>query len=120
MPTTLLNLIRIANREFRDFFEEVSRVATGVERPSVAFVRIQQVARRLEQVGKLLERPLRLADWTGFAGREIAEYQENLRRLRNALETIQYALLAERSHLQNVWANLQAASAWAATLKQTS
>jgi len=119
MDNTLLDVIRTANREFRNFFEEISRTDISVMKSSSAPGRIEKIGRRLEQVGEILARTPRVSDLPSDGSREIAKYEENLKQLRTSLESIQYSLLVERSHLENVRANLRAASAWAASLKET-
>ena len=57
---------------------------------------------------------------TPDAAYEALKYRENLKSLRSTMETLQFSLLAEKARLENVRANLQAARAWAKSLREIS
>ncbi len=116
MPTKFVQLIRAVNGEFRGFFHSAgpadsSDTALGSEQ-------IERLTKRLEQVGEQLGRALPPAQQTAEGRAEIAQYVENLKKLRSAVEAFQSSLLVRRSQLQADQKHLQAASAWATSYKE--
>ena len=75
---------------------------------------------RLQQVSKFLATESWSALQAPEAEHEILKYRENLKALRSIMETLQFSLLAEKARLENVGANLQAAHAWATSLREIS
>jgi hypothetical protein len=120
MSNELLDVIRIANREFQEFIEQVSQNGAKVVGTRGAARRLERVDLRLKQVAQFLGGGLRPAALEPEAAYEVLKYRENLKNLRNAMETLQFSLLAEKSRLENVRANMQAACAWAVSLREIS
>ena len=54
------------------------------------------------------------------AAHEILKYRENLKTLRNVIEKLQLSLLAEKGKIENLRANMRAARAWAAAVREIS
>lgn len=119
MNTEMLNAIRLANKEFQDFIEQVARHGEKIVESRGAMRRLGKVNLRLQEVSKLLagsNPPVRARE----AEFEVLKYRDNLKSLRGVMETLQFLLLGEKARLENVRANLQAACAWAASLREIS
>jgi hypothetical protein len=120
MNNRLLDVIRMANREFQEFINQVSQNGAKVVESRGAGHRLEKVDLRLQEVSKFLaagSRPSADAPEVEF---EVLKYRENLKALRTTVETLQFSLLAEKARLENVRANMQAARAWAASLREIS
>ncbi len=120
MDNGLLDVIRNANREFREFINLVSENGARVVESRGAAYRLEKVDLRLQQVSKFLaagSRPSADAPEVEF---EVLKYRENMKALRNTVETLQFSLVAEKARLENVRANMQAARAWAASVREIS
>jgi hypothetical protein len=120
MNNGLLDVIRIANREFQEFVNQVSENGAKVVETCGAAHRLEKVDLRLQQVSKFLaagSRPSADAPEVAF---EVLKYRENLKALRATVETLQSLLLAEKARMENVRANMQAACAWATSLREIS
>jgi division protein CdvB (Snf7/Vps24/ESCRT-III family) len=120
MNHKLLDTIRIANREFRDFIDQVAQSGAQIVESRGAIRRLEKVNLRLQDVSQFLAAESRPSAPEPEAAYEVMKYRENLRALRNAMETLQFSLLAEKARLENVRANMQAACAWATSLRETS
>jgi hypothetical protein len=120
MDSKLRDIIRIANREFQEFIGEVSQNSLKGAELRGAARRLRKVALRLKQVDRYLTERAGSATNALQSEQEFLTYAENLKALRGVLETLQSSLLAQKSSSDNVHANLRAASAWAASLRQTS
>jgi hypothetical protein len=120
MSDRFLEIIRMANREFQEFIDEVAKNGAKVAKTRGAVRRLEKVAHRLSHVDGFLAQ--RAGPNLGGAESEfeILKYRENLKALKGVLETLQYSLLVEKSRIENTRANVQAASAWAQSLRQTS
>ena len=119
MEGASFDILRIANKEIRNFIDEASSQPGKAVESRWAIRRLEKVAKRIQQAGKVLDqkRP--------FLGRtpteaEFLEYAETLRKLGALLEGLQHSLLVERSQLGNIRANLECASSWAASLRELS
>lgn len=119
MDARLVNAVRIANREFQDFIDAVANDGPNIAKSAEAVRRLRKIARRLSQVDRYLAHP-KASPATPDSEHEILQYRENLKALKKAIETLQYALLAEKSQIENTRANMKSASAWAHSLRQTS
>jgi hypothetical protein len=120
MNNKLRDIIRIANREFHDFIAEASQNGPkGTDLGRIAR-RLGKVALRLKQVDRYLAESAESGTKALESEPEILTYAENLKALRGVLETLQSTLLAQKSESGNIRTNLQAASAWATSLRQTS
>ena len=120
MDSELLNLIRTANREFQDFTDRASRDGAKVVATRGATHRLEKLDARLTQISQHLDAaPAAVAD-EPEAAYQFVKYRENLKALRSVLETLQFSLLAEKSRLDNLRANLQSACAWAASVREIS
>jgi len=117
---TPLEKLRLANREFREFVEEVSKHGASPGQPRLALGRIEHISATLVQVGQHLKQALRTPEHSEEFRRELQQYEERLREMKGVLERLQYSLLVERARMQEIRAHLEAASAWAAPLRQTS
>jgi hypothetical protein len=120
MNGKLLDAIRIANREFQEFVEQYAQTGEKVVDSRRALRRLTKIDLRLKQVSRYLAGESKLLPPTPDAAYEVLKYRENLRSLRHVVETLQFSLLAEKARLENVRANLQAASAWATSLREIS
>jgi hypothetical protein len=120
MDTGLLGVIRIANREIQELIDEVSQNGAKVVESRGAVRRLGRLALRLKQVDHYLAEGSRSSAKLADSEYEILKYKENLKALKVVLGTLQFSLLAQESHLENVRANLEAASSWAASIRQTS
>jgi len=120
MNNELLDILRIANREFLEFIEQVAQNNAKVVESRWAVRRLDKVDLRLQQVSKSLTADSGSSLQAPEAAYEVLKYRENLKALRSAMETLQFSLLAERSRLENVRANMQAACAWATSLREIS
>jgi len=119
MTGELVENIRTANREFREFIDQAAqRSAKGVESRWVVR-RLQGITLRLAQISEYLaaSRPIMPA---ADAADDVRKYTENLKALRAVLETLQFSLLAEKARLETARANLRAACAWAMSLHNIS
>jgi hypothetical protein len=118
MNTELLDIVRTANREFRGLIEEISQDGPKFLKSRGALRRLERLSLRLSQVDRGLAESLRSASKEAQSEYEVLKYRENLKALRGVFETLQYSLLVEKSHLDNVRANLQSANAWATSLRE--
>ena len=120
MNSKLLEVIQLANREFQEFIEQFAQTGEKVVESRGAFRRLAKVDLRLQQVARLLGAGFKSAAESPEVAHELLKYRENLRTLRSVMETLQFSLLAEKARLENVRANLQAACAWAMSLREIS
>ena len=120
MNDELLDIIRIANREFQEFIDQVAQNGAKVVESRGAVRRLEKVDLRLKQVSKYLAAGSRPSAQAPEASYETLKYRETLKTLRSTMETLQFSLLAEKARLENVRANLQAACAWATSLREIS
>ncbi len=119
MNNELLEAIRLANREFQEFIEQVAKKDEKEVEPRGDICRLAKVDLRLRTVARFLS--------AGFAPSqapeaefEVRKYRKNLKTLRGVMETLQSSLLVEKARLGNVRANMQAACAWATSLREIS
>jgi len=118
MNNELLDAVRTANREFQHFSEQVAQDGAKVVESRGAARLLAKVNLRLKEVaGNLATVRTSPEPETAL---EILKYRENLKALRNAMQTLQFSLLAEKARLENVRANMQAARAWAASVHDLS
>ncbi len=120
MNNGLLDVIRIANREFQDFIEQVRQSGAKVVESRGAVRRLDKIDLRLKQVSEFLVAGARSSAQQPETAYEVLKYRENLKTLRSVMETLQFSLLAEKARLENVRANLQSACAWATSLREIS
>jgi hypothetical protein len=120
MDNEPVDIIRIANREFQEFIDQVRQNGAKVVESRGAARRLDKIDLRLKQVSEFLAAGAKSSAQNPEAAYEILKYRENLKALRNVMETLQFSLLAEKARMENVRANLQAASAWATSLREIS
>ena len=120
MNGSLLDIMRIANREFQDFLDDIAQSGEKVVGSHGALRRLTKIDLRLKQVSRLLAAETKFFAQTPDAAYEVLKYRDILKSLRSAMETLQFSLLAEKARLENVRANLQAACAWATSLRELS
>jgi hypothetical protein len=120
MNGELLDIIRLANREFQEFIDQVRQIGAKVVESRGALSRLEKVNLRLKEVSAHLGAGSRSPGHEAEATYEVLKYRENLRALRSAMETLQFSLLTEKARLDNVRANMQSARAWAASLREIS
>ena len=120
MNDELLATIRTANREFQEFIDQVSQNGAKVAETRGAMRGLGKVHLRLKHVSKCLAADSQSPEEAPEAAHEVLQYCENLKVMKGIMETRQTSLLAEKSRLDNVRANTQAASAWAASVRETS
>jgi len=120
MNNELLDIIRIANREFQEFIDQVAQNGAKMVESRGAVRGLDKVDLRLKLVARYLAAESRSAAKAPEDAYEVLKYGENLKTLRRVMETLQFSLLAEKARLENVRANLQAACAWATSLRAIS
>ena len=120
MNNDLLDIIRIANREFQEFIDQVAQSGAQVVQSRGAVHRLEKVDLRLKQVSQHLAADSKPPTPGPEAAYEVLKYRETLKALRNVMEVLQFSLLAEKARLENVRANLQSARAWATSLREIS
>jgi hypothetical protein len=120
MNSEFMDVIHIANREFQDFIDQVSENGAKVVETRGAMRRLAKVDLRLQSVSKCLAASSKSSVEAPEAAYEVLKYRENLKTLRNVMETLQFSLLAEKSKLENLRANMRAACAWAASVREIS
>ena len=120
MTNELLDILRSANHEFQEFSEQVAQKGAKVVDSRGAERRLEKLNLRLQQVSQLLSPGGKAPIQTPESAYEVLKYRENLKALRSAMETLQFSLLVEKGRLENVRANLQAACAWATSIRDIS
>jgi hypothetical protein len=115
-----LDIIRMANREFQEFMDKVAQNGAKVVESRGAVGRLDKINLRLQQVSQFLAADSRASLRAPEVALEVLKYGENLKALRSVVQTLQFSLLAEKSRLENTRANLQAACAWATSLREIS
>jgi hypothetical protein len=120
MNNELLDIIRTANREFQEFIDQVSQNGAKVVETRGAMRRLEKVDLRLKHVSKCLAAVSKPSMESPEAAYQVLKYRENLKTLKNIMETLQFSLLAEKARLENVRANMQAACAWAESVREIS
>jgi chromosome segregation ATPase len=120
MNNELLNVLRSANREFQEFMDEVSQIGGKTLETRGAAQRLEKVDRRLKQISYCLSALSRAAAQDPEAAGEVRKYRENLKALRPVMEKLQFSLRTEKARLERVRTNMQAARAWAASLREIS
>jgi DNA repair exonuclease SbcCD ATPase subunit len=120
MSNELLDVMRIANREFQEFIEHVAQNDAKVVESRGAVRRLDKVDLLLKRVSKILAAVSPSSLQSPDAANEILKYRENLKTLRSVMETLQFSLQAEKARMESVRSNLQAAGAWATSLREIS
>jgi hypothetical protein len=120
MPDELLKAIRFANCEFKEFIDEVRQGGTTIVAAERTTRRLKKVDLRLKQVSAYLAARPHSPNRAPEAAHEIQKYRKSLASLRSVLETLQFALLAEKARLETVKLNLHAARAWATSFREIS
>jgi hypothetical protein len=120
MNDELLGIIQIANREFQEFINQASQNGAKVTETRGAMRGLGNVDLRLKHVSKCLAADAQSIAEAPEAAHEVLQYRENLKVMKGILETLQTSLLAEKSRLDNVRANMRSAGAWAASVRETS
>ena len=120
MGSALLDAIRKANQEFQDFIGQASESGGKVVVSRGAARRLQRINQRIQQVGRVFSARSPAAEWTAQELQQVVKYRDNLKSLRTVMETLQFSLEAEKARLENVRANMQAACAWAASVREIS
>ncbi len=115
-----LDIIRVANREFQEFIDQVAQNGAKVVESRGAVGRLDKINLRLQQVSKFLAGGSKSSLHAPEVACEVLKYGESLQALRSVMQTLQFSLLAEKSRLENARANLQAACAWATSLREIS
>lgn len=114
----LLEAVRTANREFRDFVEKFSEPSLTQGQCTEAARRLGRISLRLKQLERLLARRAEGDREANDINQAIVEYQENLKALKGIVETLQSSLLERKSRFEDAHTHLQAARAWATSLRQ--
>jgi len=120
MSHQLLENLKIANREFQEFIDQVACEGTKALKCQGAFRRLDKLNHRLQQVSKHLSTQSRRSLEEPEGAIEIMKYGENLKTLRTVIQNLHVSLLAEKTRLDNARANLQSACAWADSLREIS
>jgi hypothetical protein len=120
MSDDLLETLQSANREFQEFIEQVSEGGARVVETRGAMRRLVKVDLRLKHVSKCLASVSKSFLQSPEAAYEVLKYRENLKTLKGLMEGLQFSLLAEKARLDNVRANMQAACAWAESVRELS
>jgi hypothetical protein len=117
MNSELADTLRMANLDFQEFIDEVSRTGVKAVESREEGHRLGRVELRLKQISQCLaETPKPRLEAPEIAG-QILTYRAKLNCLRDALQALEFKLKAEKARLENVRANQQAASAWAASVR---
>jgi len=117
MTRELMENIRTANSEFQEFIDQaVQDQAKGVASRRMV-TRIDRINLRLAHVSKVVATESKPIIPLAEAVDSIRSYRETLKSLRAVLETLQFSLLIEKARLDSARANLHAACAWAASLR---
>jgi hypothetical protein len=117
MNKELLDSIRAANVEFRNFAKLIARTggeAGGVQR---VYRNLSKVHLRLKHISKCLAANRIASFESPEDAKEIQAYRANLQALRDTVEILQEKLLAEKMRINNVRSNVQAARAWAECIR---
>ena len=120
MNDDLLETLQSANREFQGFIEQVSQSGAKVVETRGAMRRLVKVDLRLKHVSRCLASVSKSFLQSPEAAHQVLKYRENLRTLKSLMENLQFSLLAEKTRLDNVRANMQAACAWAESVRELS
>ena len=120
MSDDLLETLQSANREFQEFIEQVSEGGARAVETRGAMRRLVKVDLRLKHVSKCLASASKPYLKSPEAAYEVLKYRENLKTLKGLMESLQFSLLAEKTRLDNVRANMQAARAWAESVRELS
>ena len=120
MKSELLDVVQVANREFQEFIGQFAQIGEKVVESRGAYRRLAKVNLRLKQIARYLAADFKPFAHSPEAAYELLKYRENLKTLRSLMETLQFSLLAEKARLENVRANLEAACAWATSLREIS
>jgi len=120
LQATILQVIRIANREFQDFAERFSEQDPAYGQYAEAARRLGKVSLRLKQVERVLARRAEGDQEEPELDQAVLEYGENLKALKKIVENLELMLLARKSRFEDARAHLQAANAWATSMRQIS
>jgi hypothetical protein len=120
MSNELLDIMRVANREFQEFIDQATQNGAKVVESRGAVHRLEKVDVRLKQVSEHLAAASKTSRQEPEVAYEVLKYRENLKALRGVMETLQFSLLVEKARLENVRANMQSACAWATSLREIS
>jgi hypothetical protein len=120
MNDELVDILRIANREFQEFIDRVSENGAKVVETRGALGRLGKVDLRLKHISKFLVTASQSSMQSPETAHQVLKYRETLKKLKNSMEALQIALLAEKTRLENVRANMQAACAWATSVREIS
>jgi hypothetical protein len=120
MATSLRDALKVASREIRRFIDEISQDGAQVAEPRRMGRSLIKISLRLKLVDRCLAAISESSPQRIEAREEILKCKENLQALESALEGLRTALLARKSEIEKAQANLRAANAWAASLRQTS
>jgi len=120
MNDAALRIIRTANRGFQEIIRQATESGNKAMGTGDAATLLRKIDQRLKQVAKHLGEGATALGTDSEAAIELQMYRENLTRLRHVVETLQSRLLAEKTRMDNVRANLRAARAWATSLREIS
>ncbi len=120
MNARLLDVVRIANREFRDFVATFSEQGPGHGQYAEAARRLGRVSLRLKQVERVLADGAKRHSEQAGAEQELLDYEQNLMALKRIVEGLESMLLERKSRFEDIRAHLHAANAWASSLHQIS
>jgi len=118
MNNELLDLIRIANREFHEFTNQHPPGDAKLGEARRANRQLEKINIRLKQVAERLGGGSDVCTSEPGATYEVMKYRENLTSLQRQIESLRFSLLAEKARLENVRANLHSAGAWAMSLRE--
>jgi len=120
MPSELVENIRKANRDLREFIDQVARNSGKREESRKVVRHLGKINLSLAQISKCLARESTPLQPAAYGENVILEYRETLKSLRTVLERLQFSMLAEKARLDSAQANLHAACAWATSLRNIS
>ena len=115
MSTSFVDLLRATNKSLRDYLDRPSS-----REHSRTAVELQSLSDSIEQVGQAWRSTASPPNLNPALEAELAQYADNLRRLKGTLERLRPELEQRRAELHAGLIRLQAALTWAATLKETS
>ena len=116
MPSEALVAIRTANRQVTEFLAQYPSTSLEVNSPVPNLAPLSEV---LGRAGKALQESQAARDLDSSAKAEIAEYVENLKRLKTTLESLQPQLEGRRDAIRDRLGKIKKAIEWANSFNQT-
>ena len=120
MSSRLLDVIRIANREFQEFIDQASQSGPKAVESRAAVSLMGKIDLRLKQVSRHLAAASKATSPAPEVADEVMKYQETLKTLKRVMDAFQSSLPAGKSRVDNARTNMRAACAWATSVREIS